>query len=328
MGSVILGLGYSLPSQILDNKYFASIVETSDEWIQERTGIKERRQAAANKSTSDLCREAADRAVKKAGISGEEIGLIIVATVTPDMLFPATACLVQDQLGAVNAGAFDLEAGCTGFIYGLTVADKFLMTGACKYVLVIGAEILTRIVDYEDRNTCVLFGDGAGAAVLGWDDSDYGISHTIIGSDGSGADYLKLPAGAALHPASHQTIADKMHFIQMNGKEVFKFASKKMVTLCEELLEASGLSYTDIDYFVPHQANLRIIQTAMKRMNIPPEKTLINLDKLGNMSAASIPVAMAMADEEGRFKRGDIILSVGFGAGLTFGGALIKWGRK
>lgn len=328
MGSVILGLGYSLPPQILDNKYFESIVETSDEWIQERTGIKERRIAGNNIPTSNLCLEAAEIAITKAGISVDEIGLVIVATVTPDMVFPATACIIQEQLGATNAAAFDLEAGCTGFIYGLTVADKFLMTGACKYVLVIGAETLSKITDYSDRNTCVLFGDGAGAALIGWEDSDFGISYTTIGSDGSGADYLKLPAGGSLNPTSHQTVNEKMHFIHMNGREVFKFASKKIVTICEELLAVSGLTYSDIDYFVPHQANLRIIQTAMKRMNITPDKVLINLDKFGNMSAASIPVAMSMADDEGKFKNGDIILTVGFGAGLTFGGALIKWGRK
>lgn len=323
----ILGMGHALPDKIISNKDLEMLVDTSDEWIRERTGIIERRIGEKGETTSDLCAKAAEKALLKAGIKAEEIDLIVVATVTPDMLFPSTSCIVQDKLGAYNAAAFDLGAGCTGFVYALSVAEKFLLASPHKYALVIGADMLSRITDYTDRATCILFGDGAGAAVLGKDEGECGIIATYLGADGKGTDLLYMPAGGAKLPASKKTVRDRLHYIKMNGNEVFRFATRIMGLVSDKLIETAGITYDDIDYFVPHQANIRIIQTAMKRMDIGEEKTIINLDRFGNMSAASVPAAMSEAFDEGRFKEGDIILVVAFGAGLTFGGALIKWGR-
>lgn len=323
----VLGMGHALPSRILTNKELEQTVDTSEEWIIERTGIRERRIGDDKTSTSDLCWQAANMALKNSGIKPEQLDLIIVATVTPDMLFPATACIVQERLGAWNAAAFDLEAGCTGFIYSLTVAEKFLMTDNFKYALVIGGEMLSRIVDYQDRNTCVLFGDGAGAAVLAKGSGSCGILNTSIGADGRGGNLLYMPAGGANLPSSHETVENRLHYVKMNGKEVFRFATRIMAETTDKILAASGLTYKDIDLFVPHQANLRIIKTAMKRMNIPEEKAIINIDKFGNMSAACIPVALSLAEQEGKLNPGDVVLTVSFGAGLTYGGALIRWGK-
>jgi len=327
MKAQILGWGHALPEKFLGNTDLEKMVDTNDQWIIERTGIHRRHIADQNTSTSDLCCEAASMALSKAGISAEQLDLIIVATATPDMVFPATACIVQARLGASKAAAFDLEAGCSGFVYALNVGEKFLLSPNFHYVLIIGAEILSRIVDYTDRNTCVLFGDGAGATVLGSGSDDYGILTSSIGSDGNGADLLKMPAGGSNIPASFETVENHLHYIKMNGKEVFRFASKIMGQICDELLTCCGLSYADVDLFVPHQANFRIIQTAMKRMNIGMEKTVINLNEYGNMSAASVPVALSQAAEQGRLKSGDLVLTAAFGAGLTYGGAIIRWGR-
>lgn len=323
----ILGMGHSLPQNRLSNQDLEKMVDTSHEWIVERTGICERRIAPPELLNSDLCVMAAQMALDRAEVQAADLDLIIVATTTPDMVFPATACIVQDKLGAAHAAAFDLEAGCTGFIYALSVAEKFLQTGACRKALVIGSEVLSRITDYQDRNTCVLFGDGAGAAVLGTGNKP-GLIQTVLGADGSGSSLLYLPAGGSACPASHETVDKRLHYTKMHGNEVFRFASRIILSIIDDLLERTGVSYEDIDLFVPHQANLRIIQTAMKRLRIPMEKTLINIQNFGNMSSASIPVALSMADEEGRIKDGDLILSAAFGAGLTYGGALFYWGKE
>ena len=324
----IKAMGHALPTRVLTNSDLEKMVDTSNDWIIERTGIIERRIAEAGICTSDLCYDAAVMALHNAKVKPEQLDLIIVATVTPDMPFPSTACIVQKRLEAWNAAAFDLAAGCSGFLYALSVAEKFLFTNGYNYVLVVTSDILSKITDYTDRNTCVLFGDGAGAAVLGRGNSsgDAGILSTYLTADGRGADLLYMPAGGSALPASEQTVREHLHYLKMNGREVFRFASKAMVEVSENLLEKAGLGYQDIDVFIPHQANMRIIKTAMKNMQIAEAKTLITIDILGNMSAASIPVALSMAVSEGKVKPGDVILMVAFGAGLTCAGAIIRWG--
>jgi 3-oxoacyl-[acyl-carrier-protein] synthase-3 len=324
----IKALGHALPTRVLSNSDLEKIVDTSNDWIIERTGIIERRIAEASICTSDLCYDAAVMALHNAKIKPEQLDLIIVATVTPDMPFPSTACIVQKRLEAWNAAAFDLAAGCSGFLYALSVAEKFLAAADYNYVLVVTSDILSKITDYTDRNTCVLFGDGAGAAILGRGDSPEGtgILSTYLAADGWGADLLYMPAGGSALPASEQTVRDRLHYLKMNGPEVFRFASKAMVEVAERLLKKAGLGYQDIDVFVPHQANMRIIKTAMKNMQIAEGKTLINIDKFGNTSAASIPIALSMAVLEGKVKPNDLVLMVAFGAGLTCAGAIIRWG--
>ncbi|OWZ84189.1 beta-ketoacyl-ACP synthase III [Natranaerobius trueperi] len=324
--SKILGTGKSLPSRILTNKDLEQIVETSDDWITTRTGIKERRVAHNDEATSDLSIEAAKIALEKSGITADQLDQIIVATVTPDMAFPSTACLVQKELGAFNANAFDIEAACTGFLYGLVIADQFITLGTHKYTLVIGAETLTKIVDWEDRNTCVLFGDGAGAAVLGpANQGESGILSFDLGADGSKGELLRQPAGGSRMPTNESTVAERQHFIKMSGNEVFKFAVNVIKETTKRSLEKTNLETSDIDVFIPHQANLRIINSAVKRLNLSKEKTFVNLQKYGNMSAASIPVALDEALEEGKIKKDDIIALVGFGGGLTWGSCIVKW---
>ncbi|HCF50962.1 MAG TPA: 3-oxoacyl-ACP synthase [Syntrophomonas sp.] len=327
MRAQILSVGHALPERRLTNQELEQMVDTSDEWIIERSGIRERRIADQQTKCSDLAYQASKMALERAGLSAQQLDLIIVATATPDMFFPSTACIVQDLLGATNAAAFDLSAGCTGFVYALDVAHKYLLSEDYQHVLVIGAETLSRILDYRDRNTCVLFGDGAGAAVMGKGTSDYGILSSILGADGSGGKFLNLPAGGSAMPASPETIQNRLHYLKMNGPEVFRFATRITSEISTRVLEKAGFAYSDVDLFVPHQANMRIIKTAMKRMNIPAEKTLINLDMYGNTSAACIPIGLSLAQEEGRLKAGDLVLMVAFGAGLTFGGVLLRWGR-
>jgi 3-oxoacyl-[acyl-carrier-protein] synthase-3 len=327
MKTQILGIGHALPPKVLTNNELEKMVDTTEEWIIERTGIRERRIADNNTATSDLSYQASLMALERSGISAEEIDLIIVGTLTPDMLLPSTACFVQDKLGAINAAAFDVAAGCTGFVYALTTAKKFLQSPQYKYALVIGGEVLSCVTDYADRNTCVLFGDGAGAVVLGKGSGDSGIINTYLGADGSGAKHLYVPAGGSRMPASLQTVNDRMHFMRMNGNEIFRFATRITLEISNKLLEMAGLDYKDVDIFIPHQSNLRIIKTAMKRMKIPEEKTLINIRDFGNMSAACIPVGLSLAEQEGRLNPGDLVLMVAFGGGLTYGGALVRWGR-
>lgn len=321
----IIATGSYVPEKTLTNEYFEKIVDTNNEWIISRTGIEERRVAAENEATSDLATKAALNAMKKAGLGPEEIDLIIVATVTPDMAFPSTACIVQKNIGALNAAAFDIEAACSGFIYGMTIADSFIRTGVYKKVLVIGAETLSKITDYTDRNTCVLFGDGAGAVIMSEVEEGYGILASHIGANGNAGHLLTQPAGGSRIPTTEQTIKDRMHYIKMDGSEVFKFAIKIMGEAAEKALDNCGLTKEDIDYLIPHQANTRIIESAVKRLKISPEKVFVNVNKYGNMSAASIAVALDEANEQQRLKDGSIVVLVGFGGGLTWGSSVIRW---
>ncbi|MBZ4687149.1 MAG: 3-oxoacyl-[acyl-carrier-protein] synthase [Clostridia bacterium] len=323
--AAITGVGAYVPPRILTNKDLEKMVDTSDEWITTRTGIKERRIADEETATSDMAVKAAEEALQKANLEVEEIDLIVVATITPDMLFPSTACIVQDKLGARKAACFDLSAGCTGFIYGISVAAQFIENGTYQNALVIGAETLSKIVNWEDRNTCVLFGDGAGAVVLKEVAGDAGILSTYLGSDGSGSVLLKQPAGGSRMPASLDTVEQKLHSIHMNGNDVFKFAVKVMGEASLTALEKCGMGKEDIDFLVPHQANSRIIQSAIKRLKLPEEKVVVNLNKYGNMSSASIPVALYEALQDNKISSGDIIVMVGFGAGLTWGASVVKW---
>ncbi|MEA4846205.1 MAG: beta-ketoacyl-ACP synthase III [Clostridiaceae bacterium] len=321
----IIGTGSCLPDKTVTNRDMEKIVDTTDQWIRERTGISERRMADENTATSDLATVAAVRALENADLSPEEIDLILVATVTPDVMFPSTACIVQKNIGAVNAAAFDLEAACSGFLYGLAVAENFIKTGYCRNILVIGAETLTKIVDFSDRNTCVLFGDGAGAAVVSEVPEGYGLLSTYIGADGRGGHLLTVPAGGSRIPSSEESIRNGLHYVKMEGKEVFKFAVKIMGDAAEKALEKCGLGKEDIDYLIPHQANMRIIEASVKRLKISNEKVYINLDKYGNMSSASVAVAIDEVNRKGILKDGDTVVLVGFGGGLTWGSAVLKW---
>lgn len=321
----ILGTGRYLPEKVLTNFDLEKIVDTTNEWIISRTGIEKRHIAAPEQATSDLATEAAKKALVAAGIEASDLDLIIVATITPDMNFPSTACIVQANLGATKAAAFDLSAACTGFLYGLTVADQFIKTGIYKHVLVIGAEAMSRILDWTDRNTCVLFGDGAGAAVLGVSDDESGILSTLLGADGAGGKFLNMPAGGSRMPATLQTVEDRLHTVKMDGSEVFKFAVRIMNNASQEVMDKAGLVESDISYLVPHQANIRIIAGAAKRLNLPLDKVMVNLDRYGNISAASVAIALDEAVEQGKFKRGDNIILVSFGGGLTWGATAIKW---
>ncbi|MCA0753998.1 ketoacyl-ACP synthase III [Paenibacillus sp. N4] len=321
----IIGTGKYVPERILTNQELEQMVETNNEWIVTRTGIRERRMAAAEEATSDLALHASRQAIQAAGLTAEDIDLIIVATITPDMFFPSTACLLQDKLGATKAAAFDLSAACSGFIYGLATASSMIASGLYKHILVVGAETLSRITDYTDRNTCILFGDGAGAVVLGQVEEGRGFRSFELGADGSGGELLKVHGGGSRVPASAESIEGKQHYIHMAGNDVFKFAVRIMGSAAEDALLKAGLAKGDVDLLVPHQANIRIIQSALNRLNLSEDKAMINLDKYGNMSAASIPVALAEAAEEGRLKEGDCLVLVGFGGGLTWGASVLIW---
>lgn len=321
----ILGTGKYVPEKILTNSDLEKMVDTNDEWIVSRTGIKERHIAAPEQATSDLAYEAAIKALESAGMTAEELDLIIVATVTPDTFFPSTACILQEKLGAKKAAAFDLSAACSGFVYSLATATNFIKTGMYNNALIIGADCLSRITDYTDRNTCVLFGDGAGAVVIGEVPEGRGFLSFDLGAEGSGGHLLNLAAGGSREPASSATIEDKKHFIYMNGREVFKFAVRVMGSATEAVMAKAGKTKEEIDLFVPHQANIRIIQSAMNRLDLPPEKCVINVDKYANTSAASIPLALVEAAEQGRMKEGDTVLMVGFGGGLTWGACVLVW---
>ncbi len=323
----IVGTGACLPERVLTNFDLEKIVETSDEWIRSRTGIEERRITDDKTATSDIATCAARKALEDAGVEPEEIDMIIVATVTPDMAFPSTACIVQSNLGAVNASAFDIEAACTGFLYGISIAEKFILAGGVKTVLVIGADTLSKITNWEDRNTCVLFGDGAGAAVLKEVDEGSGILSVAIGAEGWKGHVLTQPAGGSRMPATVETVKNKKHFIYMDGQEVYKFAVNIMVEATEKVLGNTGMSTGDIDYLIPHQANIRIVKAASKRLKVDMDKVYVNLQKYGNMSAASIPVALDEAVREGKVKKDDVLVLVGFGGGLTWGSCVMKWNK-
>lgn len=324
----ILGLGSYVPEKILTNADIEKLVDTNDEWITERTGIKERRICAPEQATSDLSLIAAQRALEDANVSAEELDMIIVATISADSNTPSTACVLQNRLGAVNAAAFDLSAACSGFVYGSAIASQFIETGIYKKVLVVGAETLSKFVNWKDRNTCIIFADGAGAAVYGVVDDGYGVLSFDLGADGSGAETIEIPGGGSRHPADQETIDNHMHCLHMNGKETFRFAVKAMGSTVMKSLERAGLSKEDIDYFIPHQANIRIIQSAAKRLHLPMEKVFVNIEKYGNTSAASIPIALAEAEREGKLKKGEIIALSGFGAGLTWASCIMKWAKE
>lgn len=321
----IIGTGKYVPEKILSNHDLEKMVDTSDEWIVSMTGIRERHIAAPNEATSDLAYHAAVNALKSAGMNAEDLELIIVATITPDMFFPSTACLLQDRLGAKKAAAFDLSAACSGFVYGLATATNFVNTGMYNNALVIGVDCLSRITDYTDRNTCVLFGDGAGAAIVGEVPEGRGFQAFDLGAEGAGGAHLYIEAGGSRLPASAETINTNKHFIYMNGREVFKFAVRVMGSATEAVLSKAGIDKKDIDLFIPHQANIRIIKSAMERLELPEEKVVINVDKYANTSAASVPLALVEAQESGRLKEGDKVLMVGFGGGLTWGSSVLIW---
>jgi 3-oxoacyl-[acyl-carrier-protein] synthase-3 len=309
----------------MTNADLEKLVDTTDEWITTRTGIRERRIAAEDQFTSDLAAEAATKALKKANISAESIDLIIVATITPDMPFPSTACLVQQKIGATRAAAFDLEAACSGFIYALEVAQQFIMSRTYDTVLVIGAEKLSSIVDWQDRNTCVLFGDGAGAVVLQNRPESHGLLTACMGADGGKASLLSMPGGGSRHPATAQSLQDRLHFLRMDGKETFKSAVTAMHRAAKEALARCQIEISQIKCVIPHQANLRIMSAVADRLGAQEHQLFINVDKFGNTSAASVAIALDQAVEQGRIERGDLVLLVVFGAGLTWGAAVIEW---
>lgn len=323
--SKIIGTGSAVAEQKVTNFDLEKIVETSDEWIRSRTGIESRYFAAPGTTTSDLGALAANRALEAANLTAMDIDLVILATVSPDMGMPATACIVQDKIGARKAAAFDLEAACSGFVYGMAIADQFIKTGFYKNVLIIGAETLSRILDMQDRNTCVLFGDGAGAVVMSRSEDESEVLSFDMGADGSGGKFLYIPAGSSFMPASEETLKNRMHFIKMEGSDVFKFAVRAMGNSATESLKKANVTLEEIDYMVPHQANIRIIQAAAKKLNVPMEKVKVNLNEYGNMSAASIPVALDEAVRAGEIKKGDKIVMVGFGGGLTWASCVMKW---
>lgn len=324
----IIGIGSYVPEKKITNLDMEKIVETSDEWITTRTGIKERRVVSEGEHTSDLALEASKRALRDANMKPEDVDLIIVATMSPDLPTPATACILQDKLGCHNVPAFDISAACSGFIYGLSVAMGYINSGLYENVLLVGAEAMSRIVDWTDRSTCILFGDGAGAAVIGRVPEDRGILGFDMGSDGSGAKYLLIPSGGVSNPSTEKTIASRENYIRMDGSEVFKFAVRRMDQVSKSVMEKLDLEIEDIDLLVPHQANIRIIDSAVKKLKIDREKVIINLDRYGNMSAASIPVALDEAVKSGRVSDGDKILIVGFGGGLTWGASVISWYKE
>ena len=321
----IAGVGSYVPARIVTNADLEKMVDTTDEWITSRTGIRARRVAASDEYTSDLAAHAATRAMQKAGVKPEEIDLIILATITPDMPFPATACIVQQKIGAYRAAAFDIEAACSGFIFGLEIGQQFIMSRTYNTVLVIGAEKLSSIVNWTDRNTCVLFGDGAGAAILQNRPESHGLLTACMGSDGQKADLLSMPGGGSRCPASTQSVAAGLHFLRMDGKETFKNAVQAMHNAAKEVLRRCELDITQIKCIIPHQANLRIINAVSERLGATPEQVFINLDRYGNTSAASVAIALDEAVEEGKIVRGDLVLLVVFGAGLTWGAAVIEW---
>jgi len=324
----IIGTGSYVPKKVVTNHDLEKLLDTSDEWIIERTGIKQRHIADKNESTSDLAFEASQQALKAANVSPQELDMIIVATITPDMLMPNCGCVLQNMLGAKNAAAFDIYAACSGFIYGLSIASSHIKSESCKTILLVGAETLSRITDWEDRTTCVLFGDGAGAVVLQRQTGKpgkHGVLSTHLRSDGALGNLLSLPGGGSLHPTSHDTVDKRMHFIKMKGNEIFKAAVRALEEVSQEALDFNKLKHDDLDFLIPHQANLRIIQAMAQRLKMPMEKVVLTLPKYGNTSAASIPMALDEAVRDGRIKDNHLLLLGAFGGGLTWGSSLIRW---
>ncbi len=321
----VTGWGMAVPDRILTNEELSQMVDTSDEWIVSRTGIRERRIVGKGESTASLAAEAGARALVRTDLSAGDLDLVIVATASPEHLFPATACLVQDSLGATNAGAFDLSAACTGFIIGLNMAAQAIITGSIDNALVIGSETLSRLVDWEDRGTCVLFGDGAGAFVLQASERPGGVLSAVMRSDGSGGSILSVPAGGSRYPTTHETVSKKMHTIHMNGRDVFRFATRVMAGATREVVERAGLELDEIELVIPHQANKRIIESAARGLGLPMDRFILNIDRYGNTSSASIPIAACEALERGRIRAGDHLVLVAFGGGLTWGALAMQW---
>ncbi|MEO0146837.1 MAG: beta-ketoacyl-ACP synthase III [candidate division WOR-3 bacterium] len=325
MGIRVKSLSAYVPGNIVRNQDFERFLDTSDEWITERTGIKERRIASPDEAASDLGAKAAVRALEKAGLDPKEIDLLIAATSSPDHLFPSTACLIQDKIGATKAAPFDVSAGCPGFVFGLEIARGMLMSGNYKKALVVGTECLTRIMDFTDRSTCVLFGDGAGAAILEDDPMREGILSAYLGGDGSLGNLLMLPAGGSRLPASEETLRNRLHYTKMEGQEVFRNAVRAMRDAALVTLKRAGVKPEELDWLVPHQANTRIIEATRERLKLPPEKVYVNIERFGNTSAASIPIALWEMEEKGLLKEGHLVLAVAFGAGFVWGGMLLRW---
>jgi 3-oxoacyl-[acyl-carrier-protein] synthase III len=322
----ISALGTYVPPRLLTNEDLEKMVETSHEWIVERTGICERHIVDKGTATSDLAVEAAKQALEERGISASELEAILVATVTPDMFFPSTACLVQHKLGAQNVWGFDLSAACSAFVYALQAGAQFVATGAHKKVMVIGADVMSSIIDYADRATCVIFGDGAGAVILEPADEDsLGLIDFVHEIDGAGGCALYMPGGGSLHPSTHETVDQKMHYVHQDGQAVFKYAVRKQTELCEKLLQRNGLTASDIKAFIPHQANKRIIVASAERLGLKLDSVIVNIDRYGNTTAATIPLAMETARQEGKLKKGDLVMLASVGAGFTTGAALLRW---
>jgi len=322
----ISALGTYVPPRLLTNSDLEKLVDTNDQWIMERVGIRERHIVDRGVATSDLAVEAAKKALAERGISASELDAIIVGTVTPDMFFPSTACLVQEKLGAKNVWGFDISAACSAFVYALQTGAQFVATGAHKKVLVIGADVMSSIIDYTDRATCVIFGDGAGAVLLEpADDDSLGLIDFLHEVDGSGSGSLYMPGGGSLNPSTRETVEKKMHFVHQDGAAVFKFAVRKMASLCEEILKRNNIKGSEIDAFIPHQANKRIIAATADRLNMRPEAVIINIEQYGNTTAGTIPLAMETARQEGRLKKGSLVLLASVGAGFTSGATLLRW---
>jgi 3-oxoacyl-[acyl-carrier-protein] synthase-3 len=323
--AIITGTGMSVPSRIMTNHDLEKLVDTSDEWIQTRTGIRERRIARPDESVSEFAHAASKNALEMAGVSPQDIDLIICATVTPDVPIPATACLIQHSLGCQRAAAFDMQAGCSGFIYAQSVAKQFIVSGRCRNVLVIGAELLSKFLDWTDRTTCVIFADGAGAVVMSEGNLPRGVLASAMHSDGSMSDFINMEGGGSKYPASAETVAKGMHFIRMRGNETFKIAVRSIEDVSREVLQMAGLTPDDVSWFIPHQANQRIIDAVRERLGIPAERCYVDIDRFGNTSAASIPIALDEAVRAGKVRRGDVILMAAFGAGLTWAASAVRW---
>jgi len=322
----IRSLATYVPPRLLTNQDLERLVDTTDEWILQRTGIRERHIVDPGVATSDLGKEAAIRAIARAGLTPDDIGLIVVGTVTPDMMFPSTACLIQNKIGADHAWGFDISAACSAFTYSLTTASQMVASGAHQHALVVGADVMSSIIDYQDRTTCVLFGDGAGAVVVSRaEDGDNAILDFEHEIDGSGADALFMPAGGSRRPSSHETVDQRMHYVKQDGKTVFKFAVRKTEEISRRILERNNLTPADLDFFISHQANKRIIESATEKLGIPPEKTVVNIDRFGNTTAATIPLALNDAVCSGRLKKGNLVLLASVGAGFTVGAVLLRW---